>query len=273
MTAAAPTAPAAVAPRRRRRVRLNGKGAAFAVAVTVLLEVLVRTSALPEYLPPPSLTIAALVDGLASGDLAEEVGVTVLVFAVGLLIATVLGVALGVAKGLWPRFDDATRLLIELCRPVPAVALIPMAILLLGLGEQMRFAVVAYAALWPILFNAYYGVRGVDPLALDTARNFGLSRARVVREVVLPSALPSIATGLRVSAAIALILAVTAELVAGTEGVGHYISQAEQAGQIPELYGGILLTGLLGYLVNLAVILVERKALFWDAGFRREAQS
>jgi NitT/TauT family transport system permease protein len=217
--------------------------------------------------------IAALVEGLASGELAAEIAVTVQVFAGGLLIAALVGVALGVVKGLWPRIDDATRLLIELCRPVPAVALIPLAILLLGLGGEMRLAVVAYAAVWPILFNTYYGVRGVDALSLDTARNFGLSRARVIRTVVLPSALPSIVTGVRVSAAIALILTVTAELVAGTDGIGHYIAQSEQAGRIPQLYAGILLTGLLGYLINLVVVLAERRVLFWDPAFRRQEQS
>jgi NitT/TauT family transport system permease protein len=259
-------------PRRNHR-RFNGRGLAFAVGLTVLLEILVRTGTLPDYLPPPSTIAAALVDGLGSGEIASEIGTTVGVFVEGLALAALIGVAAGVATALWPRLDGATRLLVELGRPVPAVALIPLAILLLGLGEPMRLAVVAYAAVWPILFNTYYGVRGVDALSLDTARNFGLGRARTIRTVVLPSALPGIATGVRISAAIALILTVTAELVAGTDGIGYYIATAEQAGRIPQLYAGILLTGLLGYLVNRLLVLVERRTLFWDAAFRHQEQS
>jgi ABC-type nitrate/sulfonate/bicarbonate transport system permease component len=146
--------------------------------------------------------------------------------------------------------------------------MIPLAILFLGLGGPMRVAVITYAAFWPLLVSTLYGVRAVDPVALDTARNFGVSPARTLWAVTLPAALTNIATGLRVSASIALVVTVTTELVAGNSGIGFYVSQMEQANRLPPMYAGILLTGLIGYLVNALFFQLERKLVFWSASSR-----
>ncbi|MCI2423767.1 ABC transporter permease [Saccharopolyspora sp. K220] len=252
---------------------LNLPGLACCVAVTVLLEILVRAGALAGFLPTPSDMARALASSLFSGAIMYDLWMTLSVYAAGLALAAVLGTALGCAKGLSRRFDNATRLLIELLRPVPAVALIPMAILLLGLAGLMRFSVVTYAAIWPILYNTYYGVRGVEQLGIDTARNFGIPRSRIIRSVVLRSALPSVTTGLRISSSIALILTVTAELVAGTNGLGYFIAQAEQTSRLADMYAGIALTGILGYLLNGLFIAVERRALFWDQSYRERVSA
>ena len=130
---------------------------------------------------------------------------------------------------------------------------------------------VAYAAAWPILINTLYGVRGVDRMLHDVARTSGVGRIGRLFRVTLPAALPSIATGIRVSAAIALLVCVTAEFVIGAGGVGSYMERQQIANQLPELYAAVVLVGLIGYLMNLGLRAVQRRTLFW-AGEERSAQ-
>jgi ABC-type nitrate/sulfonate/bicarbonate transport system permease component len=146
--------------------------------------------------------------------------------------------------------------------------MIPLAILFFGLGATMRISVISYAAFWPLLINTIYGVRAIDPLALDVARNFGITGAAALWRVTLPSALASIATGFRISATIALVVTITTELIAGNSGIGFYISQMEQANRLPEMYAGILLTGILGYLLNTLFVTLERRIVFWTPAAR-----
>lgn len=244
----------------------NVRGWAFVLAVTVLLEAVTRAGLLSDYFPPPSAMFAALIAGLLSGDISGQIGATLLAYTEGLGLATVLAVFLGVIMGAFRTFYNAVKVIVELLRPVPAVSLIPLAILLFGLGYTMRTSVIAFAAFWPILINTFYGVRGIDPVAIDTARNFGLSRASILWRVVLPSALPAIATGFRISAAIALVLTITAELIAADSGIGYYVAQTEQANRLPEMYAGILFAGILGYALNLLFRTVEQRVLFWGGG-------
>lgn len=250
---------------------INPKGWAFVLLVTALLEAVTRAGLISDYFPPPTEIFGALFGGLVSGDISGQVGATLLAYTEGLALAAVLAIFLGIIMGTFRTFDNAVKVVVELLRPVPAVSLIPLAILLFGLGYGMRVSVIAFAAFWPILINTYYGVRGMDPVTIDTARNFGLSRAAVLWRVTLPSALPSIATGFRTSAAIALVLTITAELIAGNSGIGYYVAQTEQAAQLPEMYAGILFTGILGYALNVLFRTVEGKALFWGAGYRNRA--
>jgi NitT/TauT family transport system permease protein len=163
---------------------------------------------------------------------------------------------------------DALKIIVEFLRPVPSVAMIPLAILFFGLGATMRISVISYAAFWPLLINTIYGVRAIDPLALDVARNFGITGAAALWRVTLPSALASIATGFRISATIALVVTITTELIAGNSGIGFYISQMEQANRLPPMYAGILLTGILGYLLNSLFVTLERRIVFWTPAAR-----
>jgi NitT/TauT family transport system permease protein len=249
---------------RRSRVLDAAQGGIFFVlGVTIVVEILARLGWLTSYVPPPSVVAAALVEGLRNGDLSSQIAMTLGTFAAGLALATVAGVVIGLLMGAIPIVYDALRIIVEFLRPVPSVAMIPLAILFLGLGGPMRVAVIAYAASWPLLISTLYGVRAVDPVALDTARNFGISPARTLWAVTLPAALASIATGLRVSASIALVVTVTTELIAGNSGIGFYVSQMEQANRLPPMYAGILLTGILGYLINMLFFQLERKVVFW----------
>jgi ABC-type nitrate/sulfonate/bicarbonate transport system permease component len=247
-------------------------GLLFAVAVTVLVEFLARVGLLSSYFPPPTQIIAALAQGLANGEITSQVGITLATFAEGLVLASVLAIVVGVLMGAVPVVYDALKIIVEFLRPIPSVAMIPLAILFLGLGAPMRVAVITYASFWPLLISTLYGVRAVDPVALDTARNFGVPPFEALYRVTLPAALVSIATGLRVSASIALVVTVTTELVAGNSGLGFYVSQMEQASRLPSMYAGILLTGILGYVINLIFFTLERKIVFWSPAARGTTQ-
>lgn len=245
-------------------------GLFFVLGVTAVVEVAARLGWLTSYVPPPSTVIVALVVGLFNGEISTEIGMTLSAFAVGLLLATTLAVVIGVLMGAIPVVYDALKVIVEFLRPVPSVAMIPLAILFLGLGTQMRVAVITYAAFWPLLISTIYGVRAIDPVALDTARNFGVPPFEALYRVTLPSALVNIATGLRVSASIALVVTVTTELVAGNSGLGFYVAQMEQASRLPQMYAAILLTGVLGYIINVLFSLLEKKVVFWSPASRGE---
>ena len=128
-----------------------------------------------------------------------------------------------------------------------------------------------YAAVWPILINTLYGVRGADRMLHDVARTSGVGRTGMLFRVTLPAALPSIATGVRVSAAIALLVCVTAEFVIGTGGVGTYMERQQIANRLPEMYAAVVLVGMIGYLMNVGLRVLQRRTLFW-AGEERSAQ-
>ena len=234
----------------------------------MLVEILARLGLLTSYVPPPSLIFFALWRGLVDGSISSQVGVTLSVYAVALALAAALAVGAGILMGTYKPVFNALKIIVEFLRPIPSVAMIPLAILFFGLGPEMRITIIAYAAFWPVLVNTIYGVTAIDPVALDVARNFGVNGKEALRRVVLPSALSSIATGFRISASIALVVTITTGLIAGNSGIGFYISQMEQANRLAPMYAGILLTGLLGYAFNTLYIALERRFVFWTPAAR-----
>jgi ABC-type nitrate/sulfonate/bicarbonate transport system permease component len=248
---------------KRKNSPINWSGFAFFLACAVVVEVLARLGLLTSYVPPPSEIVVALWQGLMNGDISSQIFTTLSVYVQGLALATLLAVIIGILMGTYKPVYDALKVIVEFLRPVPSVAMIPLAILFFGLGAKMRISVITYAAFWPLLISTYYGVRSIDPQALDVARNFGITGAEALWRVTLPSALASIATGFRVSATIALVVTVTTELIAGNSGIGFYISQMEQANRLPPMYAAIILTGILGYLLNTLYFTLEHKVVFW----------
>ena len=243
--------------------RANLPGWLFVVLVTTVAEAGVRLFELQDSVAAPSAALRALGDGLWSGTLTGEIATTLESYLEGLAVATVVGVALGLAIGSWRTLLDALSVVIEFLRPIPAVALIPVAILFFGLGMPMRRFVVAYAAVWPILIGTLYGALGTDRVLHDVARTSGATRLGTVVRVTLPASLPSIATGIRVSAAVALQVAITAEFFIGTDGIGAYMKHEQLSFHLPQLYAAILLTGALGYAINRALRTTERRVVFW----------
>lgn len=250
--------------------RVNAAGWLFVVLVTMLVEAGVRAFNYDHTLSPPSATLHALWDEMWSGALSGELATTLERVLVGLAIGSLIGVALGVVIGSSRLLRDATTPTVEFLRPIPAISLIPVALVFFGLGTSMYRFVVAYAVVWPIFINTLYGVRGVDRMLHDVARTSGVGWVGRLVRVTLPAALPSIATGLRLGAAGALIVTVTTEFVQGTDGVGSYMERQQFAGNLDELYAAVVLTALLGYAINLALRAAERRGVFW-AGEERSA--
>src|SRR3954447_8386668 len=248
-------------------------GFVLVAGLLVVWEIAAQTGLLDaRFVPAPSTIAVAWVGFATSGQLWGDLLATLGSWAQGYAIAAVLGVVLGVAMGLLPVVRAMLSTTVELLRPMPSVAIIPIAIVLLGLGDPMKRFVVAYAALWPVLINTLYGVRAVDPLLLDTARTFRLGALRRALRVVLPAASPYIATGLRISTSIALILVITAELVASRSGLGYAVRAAEQASRVPDVYAGVLTIAVVGYLLNAAFLLVEGRLLAWHRGYTAHSE-
>jgi ABC-type nitrate/sulfonate/bicarbonate transport system permease component len=239
------------------------------LVVLGVLELLARGEVIsPRYFPPPSEMFAALWDEVQTSGFWTAVANTLQGWALGLGIAALIAIPLGIVIGSSRLVYRSLRAVIEFLRPIPSVALIPLAVLIYGSGLESKVFLAAFASTWPLLMQTLYGVQDVDPVATDTARSFGISRPQRLLRVTLPSAVPYIATGVRISAAVALILAVTAELVIGSPGLGREINIARQGEATDLMYALIVATGLLGWLINAVFARGERRVLHWHPSQR-----
>lgn len=221
-------------------------------------------------LPLATDTLTRLGEEFRDLEFWRNVGRTMTGWLIGLLIATVLAVTLGTLIGLVSFLRRATHSMIEFLRPIPSVALIPIATLLYGLQLSAALIIIVFATFWQIFVQVLYGVADVDTVARDTARSFGLTRREQVMSLVLPTTLPYLMTGLRLGASVALILAVTAEMTIGNPGLGVMINTARNAGDSVAVYALVVVTGLLGLVVNLGFRLIERRSLSWHQSVRGE---
>ena len=239
------------------------------VGVLVLFEVLSRTDVLSKRsFPPVSDMLSTLFDQLGTSELWSAIGNTLEGWALGLGISAALAIPLGIIIGSSGLLYRSLRVIIEFLRPIPSVALIPAAILIAGTGLQSKVFLATFAAFWVLLVQTLYGVQDVDPVATDTARSFGFSRFQRLFRVTLPSAVPYIATGLRLASTVSLILCVTAELVIGSAGLGRAINIARSGGNTELMYSLIIVTGLLGLLLNELFTRGERRVLHWHPSQR-----
>jgi ABC-type nitrate/sulfonate/bicarbonate transport system permease component len=235
-----------------------------------LWELLTRAGVLnPDHIPTMTDTVSELVTLLGDGDFWSAVGSTLEGWALGLAIAAALAIPLGILIGSSAVAYRSLRFVIEFLRPIPSVALVPLAVLIYGVGLESKVFLAAFASFWPLFVQTLYGVQDVDPVATDTARSFGLGRFERLWRIKLPSAVPYIATGLRISSAVALILAVTAEIVIGSAGLGREINVARSSGAIELMYALIITTGLLGWLLNIITTRAERRVLHWHPSQRQ----
>ena len=156
----------------------------------------------------------------------------------------------------------------EFLRSIPPPALIPFAIVVIGVGDDMKVFIIAFVCLWPVLLNTIDGINGIDPTLKDTARVFGISGRDKLLRMTLPAASPQIFAGMRLSLSLALILMVISEMVASTNGIGFFVLQSQRSFAIPEMWSGILLLGILGYVFNLVFMIIERRVLAWHRGAR-----
>jgi ABC-type nitrate/sulfonate/bicarbonate transport system permease component len=241
------------------------------LGVLVLFEVLPRIGVLPrDHFPPISETLSTLGEELGEAGFWEAVGNTLQGWALGLGIAAGLAIPIGILIGSSRLAYRGARVIIEFLRPIPSVALIPLAVLVYGTGLESKVFLAAFASFWPLLIQTLYGVQDVDPVSTDTARSFGLGRFERLWRIKLPSAVPYIATGVRISSAVALILSVTAELVIGSPGLGRSINLAQSGGALELMYALIIATGMLGWLLNILATQGEKRVLHWHPS-QREA--
>ncbi|MEU1185027.1 ABC transporter permease [Streptomyces sp. NPDC005820] len=246
-------------------------GAAGLAAFLALGEAVPRLGLVKEaYFPPTSRIAGALGDELADSAFWTALGDTLTGWALGLALAVGAGIAAGVLISVVPYLREATASTVEFLRPIPSVALIPLAVLLYGTELRSVLLLVVYAAFWQVLLQVLYGIQDVDPVAEETARSYGLGTWARVRHVLWPTALPYVMTGVRLAAAVALILAITAELVIGAPGLGARIAVAQTSQAVPEMYALIVVTGVLGLLINVGARTVERRALAWHQSVRGE---
>lgn len=256
------------AARRRRKAVLGLLGI---LGFGATWEVVARAGVVDrDYLPTFTTTLSRLVTELGTPKLWSVLGDTVLTWGIGLAISVSAALVLGTVLGLVPFLRRATHTMVEFLRPIPSVAIIPLAVLLQGLSREAALIVVVYAPFWQVLIQVMYGIADVDTVARDTARSFGLGRWHRLRHLVLPTALPYVITGFRLAASIALVLTITAELVIKNPGIGLQIDLYRSAPDAPGLYALVLITGLLGLLVNLGTRAIERRVLHWHPSVRKE---
>jgi NitT/TauT family transport system permease protein len=215
---------------------------------------------------PASVVLARLAEMLVDKTFLLDVVATVLAWAIALSIAVAFAVPAGLLLGSIPGLRVATRALVEFLRPIPSVALIPAALILIGGGPETKIILAVYASVWPILFNTIYALDELDPLLVDTARSFGTGRARRMYAVALPHAAPFVFTGIRMSAAIALIVVVSTEFLAGAvRGIGRFILESsEGAGRMDLVLAGTVVAGVVGYLINEALERLGRRWFRWS---------
>jgi ABC-type nitrate/sulfonate/bicarbonate transport system permease component len=246
-------------------------GVAGLAGFGLLLEIVPRIGVVSErYLPPTSRILGVLFDRAQTRPLWDAVTNTLVTWGIGLGLAVGAAVALGMVVGSVPLLRGLTTSTIEFLRPIPSVAWISAAIILYGPVRAGTLVIAVYAAFWQMLVQVLHGVADVDPVARDTARSYRLGPLARVRWVTLPTALPYLATGLRLAASVALILTVTGELFVGTPGLGKEILRAANSGAVTLTYALVVVTGLLGVAANLLFRRVERLALSWHPSVRTE---
>jgi ABC-type nitrate/sulfonate/bicarbonate transport system permease component len=224
------------------------------------------------FFPPLRRIVEAFRDNWLFARIDTDLVPSLTRFVEGFLIATVVGVLLGLALGLWPLARRALAPTIDFVRSIPAPALISVMILLIGFGDGMKVAAIALASTFPILLNTIDGVRGVEPQQLDMARVYKLGYWHRITRIVLPAASPQIFAGMRVALAVALLVMAFSEMFAGTNGLGFFIVFAQETYRIPDMWAGIVMLGIVGYAVNLCFLAFERRILRWHRGGRATAQ-
>jgi ABC-type nitrate/sulfonate/bicarbonate transport system permease component len=249
-------------------------GVALIAVLLLLWELAAASGAMPSLsFPRMSDILVAWWQLVVSGELVRELGDSLWRMFVGYFIGVALGVVLGVLMGYFRVFYNLLEPITEVLRPIPSPAYLPIVILFLGIDDEMKIFMIAFASLFPVLINTYSGVRSVDPIQLQTARTFGVAGHKLVWRVVLPAASPYIFTGMRVSLAVALIVMVIGEMVAASSGIGYFILSAQRGFKIREMFAGVLTLALVGYVLNRLFVAVENRVLAWHYGYTQQQRN
>ena len=223
--------------------------------------------------PRMSAVLVAWWDLIISGELFGELVPSILRMFGGYFIGVALGVVLGLLMGYFRFFYSLLEPITEVLRPIPSPAYLPIVILFLGIDDEMKVFMIAFASLFPVLLNTYSGVRSVDPIQLQTARTFGVTGWKLLWQIVLPSAAPYIFTGMRVSLAVALIVMVISEMVAASSGIGYFILSAQRGFKIRDMFAGVLTLAVVGYVLNRLFVAIENRVLAWHYGYTQQQRN
>ena len=215
------------------------------------------------YFPPLDVIADRFVDLWLFDQVVENLLPSLRRLAVGYGLCVLLGVGAGLLLGAFRLVQQAVAPFMEFLRVLPAVALIPFGLLVFGIGDTMKIFIIVIGAVWPILLNTIDGVRGVDRGMLDMARAYNVGRWGRIRDIVIPATLPRVAAGMRTSLSIAIILMVVSEMVASRDGVGYFVLESQRRFAISDMWTGILVLGIIGYLANFLFVQVERRVLRW----------
>lgn len=237
----------------------------------VIWELIPRTGLLDRaFLPPFSEVGATFIKLLLSGELIKHTTVSLERAAMGYGLALLFAVPLGLMMGWFKWFEKIVDPLIQTLRNVPSLALLPIFILFLGIGQESKVAIIFWGSQWAILLNTISGVKNVEPILIKSAKSMGASHTILFRKVVLPAAIPSIFTGMRLSATHAIVLLIAAEMIGASSGLGYLILSAEYSFNIHNMYAGIIALALLGIIVNYTLLYFEQNTTKWKEGIVHE---
>jgi len=249
-----------------RRCRPALLGSAGVLGFLLTWEIVATFGLMPRNdLPPASATLVRAAELIGDGPFMRNVLATLWSSAVGLIAAVAIAVPAGLLLGMSSRLHDFTSTVVELMRPLPPIAFVPLLVLVVGPGLEMKASVVALGCLWPLLTNTIHGVHSTNGVAISTGRTFGWTRWQVTRRIIWPAAVPSILVGVRITVSVALILCVGAEYIGGsTTGLGSWLLQQSQLPQgIDSVCAGVIIAGLLGLLVNGVVSALDHRFGAW----------
>lgn len=215
------------------------------------------------FFPPLSKVLAALLEMYQTGLLADHIGISLQRAAIGFLLAVVTAIPLGLLMGRYSIFEKASDFLIQTLRNTSQFALLPVFILVLGIGEASKIAITFYAAVFYLLINTIVGVKSVDPLLIKAARSMGTSDWDLFKKVIFPSAIPSIVAGARLGIKTSLFSVIAAEMLAAQSGIGYLIQNSSLMLETDRMYAGILTLTIIGLLLNYGLVAAERRATRW----------
>jgi ABC-type nitrate/sulfonate/bicarbonate transport system permease component len=251
---------------RRRTLTLRALSVLALLALWSLASGIVVLAALfnPIFLPGPWLVVGAIASLAATGQLWAHLAATLERVAIGFSLGAVLALGLGLLAGQWRVLRNAVEPVIELLRPIPPLAMLPLFIVWVGIGEASKIGFITYATFFPMFLTTVHAVRQIDPVLLRAARSLGARPGQLFLRVILPAAVPEILVGLRLGIALSFFVIVISEFIGAEQGLGYLINDGRNFFLVPQMLGAAVLLGLLGYAGNALVRLLERRALRWQ---------
>lgn len=215
------------------------------------------------FFPAPTSIFQVLLQMLASGELMTHLGISLERIAIGFLIGAIPGVIIGIAMGLFSPIRAAIQPLVDATFPIPKIAILPLFIMIFGIGEESKYAIIAVAVIYLVLINTVAGVKNIDRIYLDVGKNYHASRAMMFTDVALPGALPLIVAGLKLGMGVALLIIVSAEFVGAKSGIGYLIWTSWQVFQVEKMYVGLAVIAVIGFATAILLNYVERWIIPW----------